>query len=151
MPRSDVHAEFDGTRLILDPETGRESCDATFLIASLLVCVARGDGSISQQETARMLDTMLSRPGVGHPEAMHHLTSAVMKLADDRELPLRLQQIAEKLTPAEKDAVFAMVLDIAMADGRLDPGETRSIDFAGQILGLSQDRIHAGLRGITTG
>lgn len=149
MQRPDGNASFEGARLVCASETGHEYLDGTFLLSSLLVSVAKGDGSISQPETARMLDLILAQSGTRHAKAMEMLTSAVMQLANDPDLPVKLQQIAKNLSREEKDAVFSGVIEIAMVDDQLDPGEIRSIDFAGHILGLSQDRIHAELRAIT--
>jgi uncharacterized tellurite resistance protein B-like protein len=39
-----------------------------------------------------------------------------------------------------------MLLELALADEELDSGEVKAIQQAGQILGISQDAVHAALR-----
>jgi uncharacterized tellurite resistance protein B-like protein len=141
-------AQFQGAHLVFGSGRDRQAWDAAFLISSLLVSVAKGDGSISDVETTRMLDIVSSRVGTGNAEALRHLSSAVMSLANDEDIVLRLTHISEGLSGDEREAIFCMVLEIALADGILDPGEAVSINLAGQILGFSQDRIYSELRSI---
>ena len=148
MDRMSTEAQFQGARLVFGSGSERQSLDAAFLISSLLVSVAKGDGSISDVETARMLDAINSRLGTGNAEALRHLSSAVMSLANDDDIVLRLTRISHGLCREEREAIFSMVLEIALADGILDPGEAISINLAGQILGFSQDRIYSELRSI---
>ena len=95
-----------------------------------------------------MLDILASKLGTGNAEALQHLSTAVMTLADDKDIALKLRQIGKELSPAETENVFEMMLEIAMADEELDSGEAEAVKFAGQILGLSQDRIYSSLRAL---
>ena len=139
---------LEGSKLLYDEGGETNTCDATFLISTLLVFIAKGDGSISELETDRMLDILASKLGTGNAEALQHLSTAVMTLADDKDIALKLRQIGKELSPAETENVFEMMLEIAMADEELDSGEAEAVKFAGQILGLSQDRIHSALRAL---
>ena len=47
----------------------------------------------------------------------------------------------------DRDLVRMGVVSL-MSDGELADGEVRTVEFAGKILGLSQDTIHAGIRGV---
>jgi len=136
---------FEGSQFVFNAGAGEVSVDATFLIASLLVFAAEGDGSISQLESEKMVDTLCSRLGMCDGEAMRHLCSAVMHVTVDEDIVLRLHQIARNLSQAEKEAVFSMVLDIVTVDGQIDPGESLAVKSAGHILKLPQARINSAL------
>ena len=148
MDNAAKHARFEGTRLFYPEGRETNTCDATFLISTLLVFVAKGDGSISELETGKMLDALASHLGAGNAEALQYLSSAVMTLANDKDIALKLRKIGRGLSPAEKEKVFDLMLEIAAVDEELDSGEAEAVKFAGQILGLSQDRIHAALRAL---
>lgn len=139
---------FDGSQFVVNTGTENVAVDATFLIASLLVSAAQGDGAISQLESEKMVDTLCSRLGMRDGEAMRHLCSAVMHVTVDQDITLKLHQISRDLSESEREAVFAMVLDIVMVDGRIDHGESAAVTSAGHILRLSQARINHGLRAI---
>lgn len=49
---------FDGSKFVTNTNSGNVAVDATFLIASLLVYAAKGDGSISQLETDKMKENL---------------------------------------------------------------------------------------------
>ena len=149
MENSAKIARFEGTRLLYEEQGHTETCDATFLISSLLVFVAKGDGTISDIETGKMLDILSSQLGAGNAEALLHLSSAVMTLADDKDIALRLRKIGQELSAEETERVFNLMLEIAVVDDDLDNGEAEAIKFAGQILGLSQNRIHSAIRALS--
>ena len=109
---------FEGTNLLYDKAGESGSCDATFLISTLLVFVAKGDGTISDLETGRMIDILTSQPGLGNAEALRHLSSAVMTLANDKDIALKLREIGRGLSAEETEKVFELILDIAVVDGR---------------------------------
>ncbi|MFT4826378.1 MAG: hypothetical protein ACJAUG_003621 [Halioglobus sp.] len=59
MPNSLQHGHFDGSTFLTNRTSGNVSVDVTFLIASLLVYAAKGDGSISQLETDNIIRKLL--------------------------------------------------------------------------------------------
>jgi uncharacterized tellurite resistance protein B-like protein len=148
MDSSTHTARFQGTSLFYEEAGSRHAFDASILISTLLVFVAKGDGSISELETGKMLDMLTSCLGEGNAEAMQQLSSAAMTLANDKDIAFKLREIARGLSEDETERVFGLVLDLAMVDDVLDSGEVQAIKFAGQILGLSQDRIHSALRSL---
>ena len=143
-------ARFEGTRLLYEEGGTTNTCDATFLISTLLVFVAKGDGHISALETGKMLEIVSSQLGAGSAEALQHLSSAVMTLADDKDIALKLRKIGQGLSAQETERVFDLMLEIAAVDDDLDSGESNAIKFAGQILGLSQNRIYSALRALAS-
>jgi uncharacterized tellurite resistance protein B-like protein len=148
MEISAENTRIEGTTLLYQENGQTTSCDATFLISTLLVFVAKGDGDISQIETGKMLDILTSRLGRGNAQAMESLSTAIMTLANDRDIALKLRKIGRDLSPEETERVFELMLEVATIDDDLDSGEVEAVKFAGQILGLSQDRIHSALRAL---
>ena len=148
MDKSTQEARFHGTNLFYGEAGSKKAFDASVLISTLLVFVAKGDGSISELETGKMLDMLTSCLGEGNAEAMQQLSYAAMTLANDKDIAFKLREIARGLSEDETERVFNLVLDVAMVDDVLDSGEIQAIKFAGQILGLSQDRIHSALRAL---
>jgi uncharacterized tellurite resistance protein B-like protein len=148
MPESLDKRHFKGARLVFQSGDESHSLDATLLISRLLVYTAKGDGSISQVETDKMLELLSSQLDIPNGEAMQHLSSAVMSLANDKEVAVKLRHIGEGLSQEEKRVVLSMVLDIAMADDELDDGEVKAVAFAGRILGIDQDTVYSELRAL---
>lgn len=134
--------------MLFDEHGRQEVYDARYLIATLLVQVAKGDGNISPVESDKMLDLLSSTLDSRGAEALESLSRAIMALANDRDIVARLQSIGKSLSGQEKDDVFTMVVEVAAADQDIDPGEIRAINLAGQILGMAQDEIHTRLRSL---
>ena len=150
MTESSTMPRFEGVQLVLPAEDEPESIDARFLISTLLVYVAKGDGDISSVESDRMIELLSSRYGERSSVIMEHLSSSVMALADRPNIAQTLNGVAKDLTLDEKYEIFLLAVDIAMADGILDQGETQAILFAGQILGLPQNTIYSEIRKISS-
>jgi uncharacterized tellurite resistance protein B-like protein len=141
---------FDGANLVMGKQGETQSYDARFLISTLLIYVAKGDGGISELESGRMVELLSSKMHIRGGEALEHLSTAIMALSNDKDIVKRLQDVGRGLSSTEKDEVFTMMLDVTMVDGIQDAGEIEAIKLAGQILGLSQDAIHASLRSVAT-
>lgn len=137
---------FEGAQLIIGVQDDAKSYDARFLISTLLVYVARSDGSISDVESNKMIDLLATQLGIPSPEALNRLSGAIMMLSNDADIVTTLQEISQGMTNTEKHDVFRMMLEVIAADDKLDSSEITAITFAGQILGLSLDTIHSVLR-----
>jgi uncharacterized tellurite resistance protein B-like protein len=143
--------QFEGAKLILGAGEQSESYDARSLISTLLIFVAKGDGSISNLESDKMIELLTSKFDTRSSDALERLSSAIMELANDVDIAQRLRKIGQGLSTDEKHEVFTMMLEVAGVDENLDPGEIEAIQFAGQILGMSQDAIHSKLRSFSSG
>ena len=97
-----------------------------------------------------MIELLASRLGTRSSVALEHLSQAIMALANDTSIAQTLHRISANLSTPQKLEVFNMLLQLAMADGSLDPRETQAIHFSGQILGLSQNTIHSRLRDLSS-
>ena len=98
-----------------------------------------------------MIELLASRFDTRSSEALERITSAIMALANDVDIAKTLRNISRGLSTVEKQEIFTMMLEVAVVDDILDPGEVEAIKFAGQILGLSQNTIHSELRSISSG
>ncbi len=139
-------ARFDGAQLIFEEGNTTDSYDAGFLISTLLIFVAKGDGQISHLESGKMIELLSSRLDTHNSVALGRLSGAIMFLASDTKVAQTLREISDCLSPAEKGEVFNMVIELAEVDDDLDLREAEAIHFAGQILGIPRDTIHAKLK-----
>jgi uncharacterized tellurite resistance protein B-like protein len=139
-------SRFEGTKLICGEGDEAEVYDARFLISTLLIFVAKGDGNISNLESDKMIGLLSSKFDTRSSEALERLSTAIMALVNDADVVQKLQKISQGLSADEKSEVFAMLLELALADEELDSGEVKAIQQAGHILGISQDAVHAALR-----
>jgi uncharacterized tellurite resistance protein B-like protein len=139
---------IEGAQLVVDVQGESTTYDAKFLISILLVYVAKGDGEIDSSETDRMIDIVSRRFDSSSAEAMGLLSDAVRAFTDGGDLIDKLRKISENLKEAERNDIFDMLLEVIVADGELADGEVRTVEFAGKVLGLSQDAIHAGIRAV---
>jgi uncharacterized tellurite resistance protein B-like protein len=146
MGKRDKPLHFEGAQLVVGAGEQARTYDARFLLASLLVYVAKGDGSISSIESQKMIELLASRLNIRSAEAMESLSSAVMTLADDHDIAQTLRKVSEGLSKGEKLEVFTMMLDVAAVDGKQDPGEIEAINVAARILGMPRAEVHTAYR-----
>tara|TARA_R110002049_G_scaffold67693_4_gene175750 strand:- start:1405 stop:1860 length:456 start_codon:yes stop_codon:yes gene_type:complete len=141
-------SRFEGATPV-SAKGGAESYDARSLISTLLVYVAKSDGEISEQESNRMIDLLCTQMDIPRPEALERLRDAIMVLSDDENIMTRLQDVARGLSDEQKFEILWMMLDIMSVDNVMQRSESEAVAFAGQILGLPLDTIHAQLRAIS--
>ena len=146
MQDSDDGAGLDRAPPVIGTRASAINYDTKFLVSTLLVYVAKGDGQIDSVETDRMIDIISTRFDSSGAETMGLLSDAARAITDGGDLIGRLREISQGLDAAQCRAIFDMLLDVIMADGDLADGEARTVEVAGKILGLSEDAIHAGIR-----
>jgi len=128
---------------VVAPEDGSaEEYDERFLVAALLVFVARGDGTISDKETEQMLSLVGEYFDLPSGASLSLLTRAMDELADDPGLLDRLQGFGSLLAAPQKEDVAVMLLKLVAADGRKDAAEMELLRHAGEILGITSDGMH---------
>jgi len=71
-----VEPRFEGSTLVIETSSGPETYDSQFLVAALLVFVAKGDGDISEKETERMLQLVEEHFHLQSSESLALLTRA---------------------------------------------------------------------------
>ncbi len=113
-----------------------------YLVAALLVYVAKGDGNISGEETAEMIELMNEHFGIPSSESLSLLTNAMEDLAENGGFEDRMREMSGALSVAEKEEVALMMLKVVAADGRKDAEEMAKLRQAAEIINIPPDVLH---------
>ncbi len=140
--KSNTLRPADGERLVVATANGPVECEAGFLIAALLIFIARGSGRIEAQEAGTMLELLEAYCGVSGAEALALLTSAIDKLADEPTLGAGLVEVARGLGDGDKEDLAYMALRVIAADGRREAAEMAHFNKAVESLGIAPEVVH---------
>ena len=79
-----INPRFEGTTLVIETNDETQVYDSQFLVAALLVYVAKGDGSISPPETEEMLK-VAAADGRKDAEEMEklHIAAEIINIPPD--------------------------------------------------------------------
>ncbi|MBT8099799.1 MAG: TerB family tellurite resistance protein [Gammaproteobacteria bacterium] len=142
--------KLDGESLIVESKYGSETYDAQFLVAALLIYVARGSGSIEPEESSEMLALIHEHFNLPAAESLELLTRAMSELAEKPELPHLLAELGQSLSETEKEDIAFMALKVIAADGRREVEEMErfnevlaAIDTPAHIVHQAFDRYFA--------
>lgn len=137
-----VNQRFEGATLVIETGDETEVYDSQFLVAALLVYVAKGDGSISPLETSEMLKEVGRHFHLENAQSLELLNRALTNLADNPDLESLLRDLSGVLTRDEKRQIALMMLKVAAADGRKDAEEVEKLHVAAEIIGIPPDVLH---------
>ncbi|MDX1499761.1 MAG: TerB family tellurite resistance protein [Woeseiaceae bacterium] len=118
-----ISYKLDGDALIVESKYGTESYDSQFLVAALLIYVARGSGTIEPEETAQMLALIHEHFQLAGADSLRLLTRAMSELAEKPELGDLLAELGKTLSEQEKEDIALMALKVIAADGRREVAE----------------------------
>lgn len=138
-----IDPRFEGNLLIIETSSETEVYDAQFLVAALLVYVAKGDGVITPQESERMLQLISDQFHLRSAESLELLTRAMASIAENPDLDSLLRQLSTILSDADKEDVAVMMMKVLAADGRTDADEMEKMRAAGEIVGISARIMHS--------
>ncbi len=133
---------IDGDELIIETQSRTESYDSRYLVAALMIFVAKGDGTISGTETQEMialLDEQYQMPGA---EALELLTRAITDIAENPDFRSLLSDLSAVLTLPEKELIALMLLKVVAADGRKDAEEMEKLRIAAETISIPEDAMH---------
>lgn len=133
---------IEGDELIIETQSTTEVYDAKYLVAALLVFVAKGDGSISGAETAAMIELVNERFGLQSAESLELLTNAMEDLAENPDFESLLKELAPLLSAREKEEAALMMLKVVAADGERDTEEMAKVRVAAELIEIPADRLH---------
>lgn len=133
---------FEGDSMIIETVTGTEVYDKQYLVAALLVFVAKGDGNISGSETQRMLALLEEHFNLQSAAMLELLQRAMADIAENPDMNSLLSQLSTLLDPQEQEDTALMLLKIVAADGATDAAEMEEFHAAAEIIGLPDDVIH---------
>ena len=137
-----VEPRFEGTTLVIETTSGPETYDSQFLVAALLVFVAKGDGAISDKESQKMLQLIEEHFHLHSAESLELLSRAITDLAENPDLSSLLRELSNVLTVEEKEDIAVMLLKVIAADGRRDVDEMEMMNVAAEIIGISSESRH---------
>ena len=113
------------TGFTIDLPSLASDLDAQTLVASLITLVAKSDGGISLDESARMVEMLRQRFPLERGEALSLLTRAADELSADSHLDEILAEVNDKLALPHKEELMLMVLHVISADNEKDAGEMK--------------------------
>jgi uncharacterized tellurite resistance protein B-like protein len=137
-----ITSRLEGTRLIVESDGNIESYDSQFLVAALLIFIARGSGSIEPEETEKMLDLIQQHFQLAGSETLELLTRAMSELAEKPELGELLAELGKTLTDDDKEDIAVMALKVIAADGRREVAEMEKFNQAVEAVGVSPEIVH---------
>ncbi len=133
---------IEGDELIIETQSTTETYDAKYLVSALLVFVAKGDGNISGQETAEMLQLVNEHFGLQSSESLELITNAMEDIAENPDFGSLLIELSKLLNIQEKEEVALMMLKVAAANGRKDAEEMEKLRVAADLIEIPADTMH---------
>ena len=133
---------LEGTQLIVETKDGTATYDSQFLVAALLIFIARGSGSIEPEESSKMIDLIEEHFHLEGAESLELLTRAMSEMAENPDLGQALIDLAPTLTEQDKEDIALMALKVIAADGRREVAEMEKFNVAVEAIGISPETIH---------
>ena len=131
-----------GTELILETSYGTKVYDSQFLVAALLIYVARGSGRIEPEESAKMIDLIEDHFQLQGAESLELLTRAMTGLAENPDIEGELIKLAPTRTDVDREDIAVMALKVIAADGHRHTSELEKFSEAVQAIGISPEIVH---------
>lgn len=133
---------LEGTQLIIETRDGTETYDSKFLVAALLIFIARGSGTIEPEESAKMIDLIEEHFQMEGSESLELLTRAMGEMAETPELGQALVDLAPTLSEQDKEDIALMALKVIAADGRRNVGEMEKFNEAIEAIDIAPETVH---------
>ncbi len=137
-----LSSKLEGTKLIIETSDGTKTYDSKFLVAALLVFVARGSGRIEPEESAKMIDLIEDHFHLQGAESLELITTAMSEMADKPTLVSLLTDLGQSLSDGDKEDIAVMGLKVVAADGQRDVAEMEQFNRAVAAIGISPDIVH---------
>ncbi len=135
-------SRIEGTKLIVETANGVEEYDAKFLVAALLVYIARGSGQIEPEESAQMIELIEGHFRLQSAQSLELITRAMTEMTEKPELAEILIELATTLSDSEKEAIALMALKVVAADGHRHFEEMEQFNRAMEALQISPEIVH---------
>ena len=133
---------IEGDELVIETQSDTEVYDAKYLVAALLVYVAKGDGTISSEETAAMIELVNEHFSMRSAESLSLLTSAMEDITSNPDFEGLLKDLGPLLSDVEKEEAALMMLKVVAADGQRDTDEMAKVRSAAELISIPADRLH---------
>ncbi len=135
-------SRLEGSELVVETKFGTRTYDSKFLVAALLIYIARGSGGIEPEESAKMIELIERHFSLPSAESLELLTRAVSELADDPELGEELTKLSPTLSDDDRENIALMALKVIAADGKREVDEMERFNQAVERMGISADIVH---------
>lgn len=142
MSDSIIVSRLEGTKLVVETEDGVEEYDSKFLVAALLVFIARGSGQIMPEESSQMIELIEEHFHCQGAQSLELLTRAMTEMVEKPELPELLIDLAPTLSESDREDIAFMGLKVVAADGHRHYAELEKFNRAMEALNISPDIIH---------
>jgi len=133
---------LEGTQLIVETSTGTQTYDSKFLVAAMLIFIARGSGRIEPEESSKMIDLIEQHFQMEGAESLELLTRAISEMAENPELPQALTDLAPTLSESDKEDIALMGLKVIASDGERDVTEMEQFSNAMQAMEIEPEIVH---------
>ena len=137
-----VSSRFDGMQFVVETDKQARVYELEYLVAVLLVAVARSDGHIAPAESEKMLQLVSEYFRLRSSTSLELLTRAVKNLAADPDLSQLLRGWSTVLTSLDKEDIAVMMLKIVDADGNRGAEEMAMLHKAADIIEISPNSLH---------
>jgi len=137
-----INSRLEGTKLIVETAEGVEEYDSKFLVAALLIYVARGSGQIEPEESAQIIELIEERFHMHGAESLELITRAMTEMIEKPELGPLLTDLAPTLSDTDKEDMALMALKVIAADGRREFAEMEQFNRAMEAAGISPEIVH---------
>lgn len=137
-----IGSRLEGTKLIVETAAGVEEYDSKFLVAALLIYVARGSGQIEPEESAQIIELIEERFHMQGAESLELITRAMTEMIEKPELGSLLTDLAPTLSDTDKEDMALMALKVIAADGRREFAEMEQFNRAMEAAGISPETVH---------
>ena len=137
-----IVSRLDGAKLIIETADGVEEYDSKFLVAALLVYIARGSGQIEPEESAQMIELIEGHFHMQSAQSLELISRAMTEMIEKPELAELLTGLAPTLSDEDKESIAVMALKVIAADGHQHFAEMEQFNRAMQALDISPEIVH---------
>ena len=109
---------LEGTHLIVETRDGTQTYDSRFLVAAMMIFIARGSGRIEPEESSKMIDLIEEHFQMEGAESLELLTRVIGEMAENPELAQALTDLAPTLSESDKEDIALMALKVIAASER---------------------------------
>lgn len=134
---------IEGDELIIETQSVTEVYDSKYLLAALLIFVAKSDRTISINETEQMLALIEQHFQMPSAESLALLTRAIEDIADNPDMESLLRELSAVLSVDEKEDIAVMLLKVAAADGRKDAEAMEKLSIAADLISIPAEVMHS--------
>ena len=137
-----LSSRLEGPKLIIETAEGTRTYDSQFLVAALLVFVARGSGTIEPEESAKMIELIEDQFHLQGAESLELITTAMSELTDKPSLGLLLADLGKTLSDGDKEDIALMGLKVVAADGHRHFAEMEQFSKAMTAADIPPEIVH---------